>query len=360
MCNIIIDRSNFREVRTQHHISQLDLALKAGVSKSTISTYETKNTSKYSREHVDTKPETEKALISTLKSMIDNGYRSTFIKSGRPTNKELEENYGGRCIRRNERTIFLVEGENISDYFKCINNIKKYCLYNGISLKDFANMIGVSKRIFEYNFNKYRVCFSERLKDLITKATGWTYEDILTGRINKGGEVMNWIPAKKVSDEELSDVKAEAIIKYSPTTQELIDDKIDREECYRQAKADIHEEEEWRPKTITVGEVFDSLPEKDKVYSEIGKAISESVPVSKTDLLKPSFDDAMKYGARQMDKDLYSGAQPVVPEGYSVMNKKYTYYAETGEYVLTYDLVKRFSRRISKEEFIASIKEDGK
>lgn len=397
-----IDRGNFRQVRLDHAINQQDIAKRAHVSKSTVCHYESRNTGKL-EDHVEVKSDTEKMILRALVDLINEGFKSIDVRGGKLMGSVAKTGMstcprsksGNGIVPKKE---FVLSGED-DEHLIFIDNIKKYLIANDIRTKEFCELIGANKRIFEIGFNRGKPV-SEGLKKKIFDATGWKYEDILSGAINKEGNEM-YIPAKKTIDSEDPDVRAEAIQEYSPTAQELIDDKLDREECAKKAMAIIHKDKPVKPyvtKTIddqaekltdmivngsskediskaveeskeaikkskTVGEVFDSLPEKEKhkVYIELGKAVKEAEKDVDPENLT-GYEYAKAIGARlQMDTpNLYSGGQPVVPEGYSVMNKKYTYYAETGEYVLTYDLVKRFSRRISKEEFIASIKEDGK
>lgn len=339
-----IDRGNFRQVRLDHAINQQDIAKRAHVSKSTVCHYESRNTGRLGS-HVEVRNDTEKMILRALVDLINEGFESINVRGGKLMGSVAGTGMS-TCPKiksgnnKGKKVFIFSDGDD--EYSIFMNNIKHYLQDNDIRIKEFCELIGANKRIFEIGFNKGKKV-SDGLKKKIFDATGWTYEQILSGAINKEGNEM-YIPAKKTIDNEDPDVRAEAIQEYSPTVQELIDDKIDREECYNQAKADIHEEKE-----------------KHKVYIELCKAVKEAEKDVDPENLT-GYEYAKAIGARlQMDTpNLYSGGKPVVPEGYSVMNKKYTYYAETGEYVLTYDLVKRFSRRISKEEFIASIKEDGK
>ena len=206
----IITRANFKDMRVKHHISQADIAKRAGISKGCISDFETKNTGRLT-DHIETRKDNEAMIIRALTDMIDEGFRSDLMRG------EVMINTKGNYVKAH----VMAEDPN-DEYLTLMNNIKKYISLNNITCKEFCDMVGVSKRIFEINFNKGRKV-TDRFKEKLEKATGWKYEDMISGRINEEDVKMSWIPApsqKYVKDSETNIFKkykeVEAITEEKP------------------------------------------------------------------------------------------------------------------------------------------------
>ena len=384
-----IDRGNFRQIRLDHAINQQDIAARAHVSKSTVCHYESHNTGKIET-HIEVRRDCEKMILRALVDLINEGFESTDVRGGKLMGSVAGTGMS-TCPGLRKGTNKVPKKEFIfsdgdDEYSIFMNNIKHYLQDNDIRTREFCELIGANKRIFEIGFNKGKKV-SDLLKKKIFDATGWTYEQILSGAINKEGDKM-YIPAKKSFESDDLDIKAEAIQEYSPTAQELIDDKLDREECTKKAMAIIHKDKPIKP-FVDIPDVTKAIDEQSEKLTDMIMAgaskedFARAVEESK-DILKPTVDKPKKeadpedmtgyeyakaigarlqpgttpYVHRQPEPNLYSGAQPIAPEGCTIMNKKYTYYAETDECVLSYDVVKRYSRRVSKEEFMAAIKEE--
>ena len=317
----ILTRSNFKEMRMKYHINQKDIAKRANVSHACVNRFENKNTGKYF-DHVETTKPYELMILRALEDMIDEGYSSEAMHGGVKN--------GGKIMGR----LNILDNPS-TEYSTIINNIKIWLKNNNVSQKEFLDLCGLSGRVFETKvIEKRGAHMSEYTKNKIEEATGWKYADILSGAINKEETKMSYIPAKKFVDNEdkTIDEKAEALKNFSPSTQDIISEQVDRSLAYYEAKSSEHDE-------------------------KVEKGIFMEKHVEKN---IPTYDEAVKIGAKIQRDELVTSKtdeSDLPTTGYTIINEKYTYYAETGEYVYTYDVVRRYKRTISKEAFIDAIKD---
>lgn len=93
-----------------------------------------------------------------------------------------------------------VDGEPYS--LKCIQNIKTYLRANKIAIEEFCDMCGISHNWFYGWYLKSKSGIAPEVMAKILTTTGWTSEQVRTGKIGEDGSNEGWIKIKK-SDEDI-------------------------------------------------------------------------------------------------------------------------------------------------------------
>lgn len=182
-----VDRANFRQVRLDHRINQQDIAKRAHVSKSTVCHYESRNTGRLGS-HIEIRKDNERMILRALVDMINEGFKSIDVRGGKLMGSVAGTGMSTSPALREGKVNLSLSGED-DEHLIFIDNIRKWLMTNNITIKEFCKFVGANRRILEIDFNRGKPV-SEVLKKKIFDATGWRYEDILSGKINEGGEKM--------------------------------------------------------------------------------------------------------------------------------------------------------------------------
>lgn len=370
-----IERSNFGEIRKQHHITMQDVANRAGIAISTVEYFERRLNNDYVR-GIDPRDKTGKLIIDSLKGLIAEGHKSKNYRDLELSNVEL---------------------------IPFVKNLERYLAANNLSKREFSAMCGFHYSALSKTKNikagKNSPYMTKVMVGKIVNATGWSMEDIRTGAfaIGNANEIRETI--KKIEETAKTPEEAKEMLDYpkqplnevkvtvpaeDPFASEFADTKHSKieEDGYlmpddlESAQAKIRELEAKVKKFISeqaeagnrIEELSDELAKADEKIEELEAVIqakksifSPNEPNSEEYVYKDYVFNDKKAVRESFERELgLTMKEACMPWQIDTDIRNMRYYYQDGEYFQEYDIVTHRVYPISKEDFLEAINKENK